>query len=100
MNRHILIDRSEKEVLWFQRRSFLSAAAAWTAMGGFAAAHAQSRSNIVELQGDALLNGQRLYVTVRSGAIGQHWTADLRYEGTDLWIVKTQHGQPVKRQVL
>ena len=60
MHRHILIDRSEKEVLWFQRRSFLSAAAAWTTMGGFASAHAQSRSNIVELQGDALLNGQRL----------------------------------------
>ncbi len=60
MHRHVLIDRSEKEVLWFQRRSFLSAAAAWTTMGGFASAQAQSRSNIVELQGDALLNGQRL----------------------------------------
>lgn len=60
MSRHILIDRSEKEVLWFQRRDFLSAAAAWTAMGGFSAAQAQSRSNVVELQGDALLNGQRL----------------------------------------
>lgn len=60
MNRHILIDRSENEVLWFQRRSFLGAAAAWTAMGGSASALAQSRGNIVELQGDALLNGQRL----------------------------------------
>lgn len=60
MTRHILIDRSEKEVLWFQRRSFLQAAAAWTAMGGATAALAQSRSNIVELQGDAQLNGQRL----------------------------------------
>jgi len=60
MSRHILIDRSEKEVLWFQRRSFLQAAAAWTAIGGIATAQAQSRSNIVELQGDALLNGQRL----------------------------------------
>lgn len=60
MHRHILIDRSEEEVLWFQRRSFLGAAAAWTAMGGFASAQAQSRGNIVELQGDALLNGQRL----------------------------------------
>lgn len=60
MTRHILIDRSEHEVLWFQRRSFLGAAAAWTAMGGLASAQAQSRSNIVELQGDALLNGQRL----------------------------------------
>ncbi len=60
MSRHILIDRSEKEVLWFQRRGFLQAAAAWTAMGGFAAAQARSQSNIVELQGDAELNGQRL----------------------------------------
>ncbi len=60
MSRHILIDRSENEILWFQRRGFLSAAAAWTAMGGFSAAQAQARSNIVELQGDALLNGQRL----------------------------------------
>ena len=47
-------------MLWFQRRSFLQAAAAWTAAGGFAAAHAQSRSNIVELVGDAQLNGGRL----------------------------------------
>lgn len=60
MTRHILNDRSEHEVLWFQRRSFIGAAAAWTAMGGWATAQAQSRSNIVELQGDALLNGQRL----------------------------------------
>lgn len=60
MSQHILIDRSEKEILWFQRRGFLSAAAAWTAMGGFSVAQAQSRSNVVELQGDALLNGQRL----------------------------------------
>jgi hypothetical protein len=29
-------------------------------MGGFAAAHAQQRSNIVELVGDATVNGQRL----------------------------------------
>lgn len=60
MTRHILIDRSAHEVLWFQRRSFLGAAAAWAAMGGFASAQAQARSNIVELQGDALLNGRRL----------------------------------------
>jgi hypothetical protein len=52
--------RTEAEVLWFQRRSFIRAAAAWTAMGGFASAQAQQRSNIVELNGDALLNGQKL----------------------------------------
>lgn len=60
MTQHILQGRSEAEVLWFQRRSFLQAAAAWTAMGGFSAAYAQQRSNIVELQGDATINGERL----------------------------------------
>jgi hypothetical protein len=60
MTQHILQGRTEKEVLWWQRRSFLQAAAAWTAMGGFAAAHAQQRSNIVDLTGDATVNGERL----------------------------------------
>ncbi len=58
--RHTLQGRTDDEVLWFQRRSFLKAATAWTAMGGFGAAVAQQRSNIVELQGDVLVNGQRL----------------------------------------
>lgn len=60
MTQHILQGRCEHEVLWFQRRSFITAAAAWTAMGGFASAQAQSRSNIVELNGDAFINGERL----------------------------------------
>jgi hypothetical protein len=60
MTQHILQGRSEDEILWFQRRGFLQAAAAWSAMGGFAAAHAQQRTNIVELRGDALINGERL----------------------------------------
>ena len=60
MTRHILQDRSEAEVLWYQRRDFLKAAAAWTSMGGYAAAQAQQRSNIVQLTGDALVNGKRL----------------------------------------
>lgn len=60
MSRHSLQDRSESELLWFQRRSFLGAAATWVSLGGFTGAHAQSRSNIVELIGDARLNGQRL----------------------------------------
>ena len=60
MSDHVLTNRTETEVLWFQRRSFVQAAAAWTALGGFEAAHAQSRSNIVELLGDALVNGARL----------------------------------------
>ena len=60
MTQHILQGRTEDEILWFQRRGFLQAAAAWTAMGGFGAAQAQQRSNIVELRGDALLNGQRM----------------------------------------
>ncbi len=60
MTQHTLHGRTETEVLWFQRRGFLQGAAAWTAMGGAAGALAQSRSNIVELIGDALLNGRRL----------------------------------------
>ena len=60
MTQHTLQGRTEDEVLWFQRRSFLQAAAAWTAMGGFAVAQAQQRTNIVELQGEALINGARL----------------------------------------
>ena len=60
MTRHTLEGRTDDEVLWWQRRSFLQAAAAWTAMGGFAAAHAQQRSNIVDFTGDATINGERL----------------------------------------
>ncbi len=60
MEQHILQGRTEDEVTWYQRRSFLSAAAAWTAMGGYQAAQAQQRSNVVELQGDIEINGQRL----------------------------------------
>jgi hypothetical protein len=60
MTQHLLQGRTADELLWFQRRSFLQNAAAWTAMGGFAGAEAQSRSNIVELVGDALVNGIRL----------------------------------------
>ncbi len=60
MTQHTLAGRTEDEVTWVQRRSFLQAAAAWTAMGGSAAAHAQQRSNIVELVGDATVNGERL----------------------------------------
>ena len=60
MSQHVLQNRSDDEVLWFQRRGFLAAAAAWTAMGGFATAHAQQRSNVIELVGDAQVNGARL----------------------------------------
>jgi hypothetical protein len=56
----ILQGRSEDEALWFRRRSVLQAAAAWTALGGWAGALAQQRSNVVELRGDVLLNGQRM----------------------------------------
>ena len=69
MTQHTLQGRTEDEILWFQRRTFLQAAAAWSAMGGFAAAQAQQRSNIVDLQGDALINGQRLSTqqTIQTG---------------------------------
>ena len=60
MTQHTLQGRTEDEVLWFQRRSFLAGAAAWTAMGGFASAQAQQRSNIIELLGDATVNGERI----------------------------------------
>ena len=69
MSRHILQGRTEEEVLWFRRRTVLQGALAWTTGGGFAAAHAQQRSNIVDLQGDALLNGQplRRQQTIQTG---------------------------------
>jgi hypothetical protein len=60
MSQHILQGRSEEELLWFRRRSFLQGAAAWTALGGWSGAQAQQRGNVVELAGDALVNGQRL----------------------------------------
>ena len=60
MTEHTLQGRTEREILWFQRRDFLLAAAAWSAMGGAAAARAQERSNVVQLVGDAVVNGQRL----------------------------------------
>ena len=60
MTQHTLQGRNDDELMWFQRRSFLQAAASWTALGGFSAAQAQSRSNIVELRGDATVNGARL----------------------------------------
>ncbi|HTH78680.1 MAG TPA: iron dicitrate transport regulator FecR [Ramlibacter sp.] len=60
MTRHTLEGRTDDEVLWWQRRSFIQAAAAWTAMGGFAAAHAQQRSNIVDFTGEATINGEPL----------------------------------------
>lgn len=71
MSQHTNLTRNDSELLWFQRRQTLQAAAAWMATGGWAAAHAQQRSNIVELVGDALLNGQRLLPqhTVQTGDV-------------------------------
>lgn len=60
MSQHQLQGRTDREVTWFQRRDFLQAAAAWTALGGAATVQAQSRSNVVQLTGDALINGNRL----------------------------------------
>ena len=69
MTQHQLSNRTEREVLWFQRRSFLGAAALWTSLGGALGAQAQSRSNIVTLVGDAQANGSRLQAeqTIRNG---------------------------------
>ena len=60
MTQHHLQGRTDQEVTWFQRRDFLQAAAAWTALGGAATVQAQSRSNVVQLVGDATVNGGRL----------------------------------------
>jgi hypothetical protein len=60
MSHHELYGRTDSELLWFQRRSFLKAAAAWTAAGGAAGAVAQSRGNVVELTGEVQVNGSRL----------------------------------------
>jgi hypothetical protein len=58
MSLHVLANRSERELSWPHRRSFLQAAASWTALGGFAQAQAQQRSNVVERRGDFLINGR------------------------------------------
>jgi hypothetical protein len=60
MTQHHLQGRTDQEVTWFQRRDFLQAAAAWSALGGAATVQAQSRSNVVQLVGDAMVNGSRL----------------------------------------
>jgi hypothetical protein len=60
MTQHTLSGREEKEILWFQRRDALKAAAAWVALGGLPAAIAQQRSNVVQMTGDAMLNGLSL----------------------------------------
>ena len=57
---HRLEGRTEEDLLWFRRRSFLQAASSWIALGGWQAAQGQERSNIIDLKGDALVNGQRL----------------------------------------
>jgi hypothetical protein len=69
MTHHTLQGRTEEEVLWFRRRSVLQAAAAWVGAGGYAGAMAQQRGNIVEIQGEATVNGRRLgpNATVVSG---------------------------------
>lgn len=59
-HRPLLLGRTEDEILCWQRRGLLQAAAAWVAAGGWAAAQAQGRSNIVELRGEALRNGEAL----------------------------------------
>lgn len=60
MTQHTLQGRTEAEVTWFRRREVLASAALWLAWGGAQSVHAQQRSNIVSLTGDALRNGQRL----------------------------------------
>lgn len=56
MKKNGLAGRDERELLWYQRRSFLQAASAWISLGGFGSAFAQQRSNVVERRGDFLVN--------------------------------------------
>lgn len=69
MIRSVLPSRLEQPTPWFRRRDTLKAAAAWLAMGGFPAAMAAQRSNLVQLIGGVQLNGQRLLPdqTVQTG---------------------------------
>ena len=60
MTQHLLLGRREEEIFWYHRRDVLKAAAVWAAAGGLPAAVAQQRSNIVQLSGDATVNGSRL----------------------------------------
>lgn len=60
MIRPVLPTCPEQQTPWFRRRDTLKAAAAWLAMGGLPAAMAAQRSNLVQLNGDVQLNGQRL----------------------------------------
>lgn len=60
MTPHTLQGRSDYEMEWFQRRYIIKAAAAWVAIGGLPATIAQQRSNVVQLTGDATLNGLAL----------------------------------------
>ncbi|MBC7918336.1 MAG: iron dicitrate transport regulator FecR [Rhodoferax sp.] len=60
MTQHTLQGRTESEVLWFQRRDFLKAAAAWSAIGGAGGASAAGATNVVQLVGDATVNGMRM----------------------------------------
>lgn len=60
MTQHSLQDRTENEILWFQRRSFLQSAATWLALGGINSATAENRSNVVSSSGDVLANGKPL----------------------------------------
>lgn len=57
MTPHLRLGRTEGELLWFRRRDALRAGAAWIAAGGFGAAVAQQRGNIVQITGDVLVNG-------------------------------------------
>jgi len=60
MTDHTLQGRTASELHWFRRRRFLQSAATWIGLGGIATAQAQGRGNVVELNGDAMLNGARL----------------------------------------
>jgi hypothetical protein len=59
MSVHTLLGRTEDELLWFRRRGFLQAAAAWTAAGGFTAAEAWGRGSPRQIVTPTLTAGIR-----------------------------------------
>lgn len=69
MIQHPWPGRSDNASGWFTRRTALKAAAALVAANVLPLALAQQRTNLVDLRGDALLNGSRLQTgsTVQTG---------------------------------
>jgi hypothetical protein len=64
---------TQEDTLWFQRRAFVQGAAAFVASGLWLPAHAQSRSNIVAMEGEVLHNSRPIQkdAVIQTGDIVQ-----------------------------